>query len=80
MQPDPRAVVVAPILGAIALPALADGDEQMAFWVERQTRAEMLARAHQRQGDEDLLQALEPAGAERGARDPVLLPPSPSAA
>ena len=62
--------MVAQILGAIALPALADGDEQMALRVERQTRAEVLARAHQRLGDEDHLQVLEPAVAERGARDP----------
>ena len=43
MQPDHLAVILAQVLRAIALPALADGDEQMALRVERQTRAEVFA-------------------------------------
>jgi hypothetical protein len=70
IQPDHLAVVLAQILGAVALPALADGDEQMALRVERQTRAEVLARIHERLGREDHLQVLEPPLAQPGARDP----------
>ena len=69
IQPDHLAVILAQILGAIALPALADGDEQMALRVERETRAEVFARAHERLGREDHLEVLEPAVAQPGARD-----------
>jgi hypothetical protein len=69
MQPEDLTVVLAQILGALALAALADGDEQVACAVEREARAEVLARAHERLRREDHLETLQPAVAENGARD-----------
>ena len=63
------AVVVGEVLGAIAVAALADRDEQIAFRVERESRAEVIRRADQRLGDEDHLQVVEPALTELGAGD-----------
>ena len=69
IQPDHRAVMVGEILGALALPALTHGDKQMALRVEREPRAEVIGRVHQRLGREDHLEVLQPAVAENGPRD-----------